>query len=78
MRVSAKELRTHTRRLLDALDRGEDVVITYRGKARARVVPIEGSPGREELLELFGIWKDHGASEDVERYVDELRTARTT
>ena len=35
MKVSAKELRTRTRELLECVARGEEVTVTYRGKARA-------------------------------------------
>jgi len=33
MRASAKELRSRSHELLEAVSRGEEVVITYRGKA---------------------------------------------
>ncbi len=41
MKATAKELRVHSRELLDAVSRGEDVVITFRGKPCARLVPYE-------------------------------------
>jgi len=40
MEISAKALRQKTRLLLDAVERGEEMTITYRGRARARVVPM--------------------------------------
>lgn len=76
MEVSVKDLRTQARRLLAAVERGEDVVITFRGKARARVVPVEEPSPRAAEEELFGIWKDHPETEDVESYVDRLRKGR--
>lgn len=76
MEVSVKDLRTQARRLLAAVERGEDVVITFRGKARARVVPVEEPLPRAAEGELFGIWKDHPETEDVQGYVDRLRKAR--
>ena len=77
MEVSAKDLRTKTKRLLDSVDRGEEVILTYRGKARARVLALEdGGPPAAEKQELFGIWRDRDDLRDVERHVDRLREAR--
>ena len=75
MKISAKELRTKTRLMLDAIDRGEQVTITYRGKPRARVVPLDAAPAEEALEDppVFGIWRDRDDVEDVQRYVDGLR-----
>ena len=76
MKVSAKDLRTRTRQLLEAVERGEEVIITYRGKARAKVVAIDSESVGFPERELFGIWRDHEESQDVERYVDRLREGR--
>ncbi len=50
MEISAKELRQKTRLLLDAVERGEEVTITYRGRARARVVRMESGSDRGFVL----------------------------
>ena len=80
MKTSAKDLRLHTRRILDAIDRGQEVTITHRGKPRARIVPIRSTrrAGRKSArtLPLFGIWKNHAASKDVAAYVNRLRRSR--
>ncbi|NOY44299.1 MAG: type II toxin-antitoxin system prevent-host-death family antitoxin [Deltaproteobacteria bacterium] len=77
MKVCAKDLRTHTRRLLEAVERGEEVIVTYRGKPRAKLVALEPRDFPEgEVQELFGIWSDYEAVEDVERYLGELRKGR--
>jgi prevent-host-death family protein len=80
MELSAKELRTRIRDLLAAVERGENVTITYRGRARARVVgtiPEQGSRKRDLVRsELFGIWRDRRDLSDVQAYVDELRRSR--
>lgn len=76
MEISVKDLRTQARRLLEALEQGEDVGITFRGKARARVAPLAEAPPRAVEGELFGIWKDHPETEDGESYVDRLRKGR--
>ena len=75
MKATAKDLRFHAKDLLDTVSRGEEVVITFRGKACAKLVPYEetSSPDRNEL---FGIWKDNDAVKDVDGYVRALRKGR--
>jgi prevent-host-death family protein len=77
MRASAKELRTKSTKILEAVSRGEEVVITYRGKARAKIIcyekPRDKGAGRHEL---FGIWADNSKVADVDRFVRELRKRR--
>lgn len=74
MYATAKELRFNVKELLDTVTRGEEVVITYRGKACAKLVPIEKETHQED--ELFGIWKDDVRSQDVDQYVRNLRKSR--
>ena len=37
MKATSKDLRFHTKEILDAAVRGEDVVITYRGKPYVKI-----------------------------------------
>jgi prevent-host-death family protein len=79
MKATAKDLRFHVKELLDAVRRGEEVIISYRGKPCAKLVPLEASQGFELSQEppaLFGIWQDNEAVDDVTSYVDELRRRR--
>jgi prevent-host-death family protein len=76
MKISTKELRTHTKQMLDSVNRGEEVIITYRGHPKARVVPLDQGSGVAEETELFGIWRDYETSTDVESFMDELRRSR--
>jgi prevent-host-death family protein len=80
MKTSAKDLRLHTRRILDAIDRGQEVTITHRGKPRAKIVPIRSarrsSKKTARALPLFGIWKDNPKTKNVAAYVDSLRSGR--
>lgn len=39
MKATAKELRFHSKALLDAVSREDSVVITFRGKPCAKLVP---------------------------------------
>ena len=78
MKATARDLRFHSRELLETVRRGEEVVITYRGKPCARLVPFEEESGADADAgrRLFGIWRDHDDSRDVEAYVRELRKGR--
>ena len=77
MRASAKGLRSKSNQILDAVLRGEDVVITYRGKARARMIRYNQTPAiKGNAHALFGMWADHSLVADVDRYVRDLRKGR--
>ena len=79
MKTTAKDLRIHTKRILEAVDRGEEVVITVRGEPRAKIVPLRmrkrGTRTRAKTP-LFGIWKDYAETKNVTAYVDSLRSGR--
>lgn len=80
MKVTTKALRTQAREILDCVDRGEPVTITYRGKARAKLVTIEEDRGsnlsESRELPVFGMWADREDLEDVTGYVRKLRKGR--
>lgn len=77
MYSTAKELRFHTKELLESVSRGEEVVITFRGKPYAKLVPFQESKKNQEInKELFGIWKDRDDMEDVDSYVRRIRKER--
>ncbi len=74
MQATAKDLRFNAGQLLDTVARGEEVIITYRGKARAKLIPFEDELDGED--DLFGIWADYDASEDVNAYIRAIRKGR--
>lgn len=77
MNATAKDLRFHSKELLETVKRGEEVLITFRGKPCAKLVPLETKKKKGKLKnELFGIWKDHEDIKDVEKYVRDLRKGR--
>jgi prevent-host-death family protein len=59
MKATAKDLRFQSRELLNTVNRGEEVVITYRGKPCAKLVPHQSEGKKNKEDELFGIRKDH-------------------
>jgi prevent-host-death family protein len=74
MTVSTKELRTRTKEIIEAMKRGEEVVITYRGKPVAKISPIKEKEDADDSL--FGVWEDNPAVENVEEFIDEVRGGR--
>jgi prevent-host-death family protein len=78
MKATAKDLRFHSKEILESVMRGEVVIITYRGKPSAKMIPVTKSSKRgEQPNHLFGIWADHEASSDVNGYVRKLRERRS-
>lgn len=76
MNATAKDLRFHSKELLDTVSRGEEVVITYRGKPCAKLVPFSEGVKEDSGKELFGLWKDHEEMQDVDAYVRKMRKRR--
>lgn len=76
MQATTKDLRLHTAEVLAATDRGESVIITFRGERRA--ILQRWSEGKmteaHERNPAFGLWADH--DKDVEETVRQLRAGR--
>jgi prevent-host-death family protein len=55
--VNVHEAKTHFSKLLEEVERGEEVIIARAGKPVAKVVPIEAEPPPRKLGQLKGqIW----------------------
>ena len=76
MKATAKDLRFHSKELLETVNRGEEVVITHRGKPCAKLVPYLGPEKSTAKKELFGIWEDNEETQNVDEYVRKLRKGR--
>jgi prevent-host-death family protein len=77
MKATAKDLRFHSKELLSTVNRGEEVIITYRGKPCAKLVPYEEvKMDKKTKNNLFGMWKDIDIIEDVDSYVRDIRKGR--
>lgn len=76
MKATAKDLRFYSKDILNAVNRGEEVVITFRGKPCAKLIPYSEEKTSEADSDLFGIWKDNKKIEDVSEYVRGLRKER--
>ena len=79
MEITTKQLRIKPGRIISQAAAGQEITITYRGKPRARIVPIEN---RRNLIldeseeELFGIWKNRKDTENVEQFIRNIRKRR--
>jgi len=78
MEVSTKELRIQPGKIIDQVVNGEEITVTFRGKALAKIVPFKKriqSVAKDEIS-IFGLWKDHDQIESVEDYVRDIRKGR--
>ena len=79
MEISIKQLRIQPGRIISEANNGQEITITYRGKASAKIVPIVNKKKLDfENMEdeLFGIWKNRKDNEDVDQYVRNMRKGR--
>lgn len=75
MTVTAKELRFNISMLFDVLSKGEDILITYRGKAKAKLISYDKSTNEEKSDSIFGMWKDK--EDSVDEVVRSMRKGRS-
>ena len=76
MKATAKDLRFNSKGLLDTVNRGEEVVITFRGKPCAKLIPYREQNEGTIKNELFGMWKNNDKVQDIDEYVRGLRKGR--
>ena len=83
MNATIVDLRYRMKDVLRAIDRGETVTVLYRGKAKARLMPIssplsisdKGTPKTADQP-LFGLWKDRDDLTDPAYWLRSLRQPR--
>jgi len=76
MKATTLDLRYKMKDILRAIDRGETVTVTYRGKEKARLVPIQAKPEKELKPTdhpAFGMWKDREDMKDPTAYIRKMR-----
>jgi prevent-host-death family protein len=78
MEISTKELRIQPGKILDQVAHGEEITVTYRGKALARIVPIASAQPNQNSSEvgIFGMWKDEPRQLTVDETVRAMRRGR--
>ena len=83
MNATIVDLRYHMKDVLLAIDRGETVTVLYRGKEKAKLVPItaasraprESAPKTKDQP-LFSLWKDRDDLAAPGSYLRKLRQPR--
>jgi prevent-host-death family protein len=74
--ATAKELRNRAAAILETVSKGNEVVITKRGKSVAILKPF-AEKGRKEFSPVgFGLWKDRNDLEGVTAWVTKQRRER--
>jgi prevent-host-death family protein len=79
MKASITDLRYRMKDLLRAIDRGETVTVLYRGKEKAKLVPIEAEKKPKMKMSehpFFGMWKDREDMKDPVAWVRKIRRSR--
>jgi antitoxin (DNA-binding transcriptional repressor) of toxin-antitoxin stability system len=75
MQATFKQLRRQTGIVMQAVERGETIILTYRGKPVAEMCAVGKEPG-EGNDTLFGIWEDNEAVTSVDDFVAKTRKGR--
>ncbi len=74
MKATAKDLRFNAKELLELVRRGEEIIITFRGKPCAKLIPISASSKKQQGKHtLFGIWQDYDLTKDINGYIRKIR-----
>ena len=74
--ATAKELRQKTAALLGEVRRGNEVVITYRGRSIAVLAPMERAKRRGFKPVGFGMWRGRRDMRSVGRWLSDARALR--
>lgn len=59
MEVTVNDLRSRTKKLLDRVVKGEELVITYHGKPCAKLVPFTETGETAGGPELYRNWREN-------------------
>lgn len=73
--TTAKELRNRTSAILENVIKGDEVVITIRGKSISVLKPINKTERKFNPVG-FGIWKGRRDMKDAAKWVSERRKER--
>lgn len=77
MKASILDLRRHMREILKALDKNEQITLTYRGREKAKIIPTGVSQSADFYKHrAFGLWKDRKDLADVAGVVRKMRKGR--
>lgn len=72
MVVSIRKLRSSTKEIFSAVERGETVLITNRGKTCAQITAVKDTRTFKNHS-AFGMWKDRKDLKNPSEYVHKIR-----
>ncbi|MCH7337088.1 type II toxin-antitoxin system prevent-host-death family antitoxin [Acinetobacter sp. NIPH 2699] len=73
MHVSTKELRIQSGKIIHQVQHGQEVTVTYRGKALAKIVPIQQQKQDDDI---FAMWQQDEHVSTVDETVRAMRQGR--
>lgn len=79
MEASVLDLRRKMKDVKSAIDRHEHVILTYRGRKFAVIIPLEDEKHHKvkaSELPAFGMWADREDMADPVAYVEKIRQPR--
>jgi prevent-host-death family protein len=74
--ATAKDLRQRTSALLDTVRRGQEIIITYRGKRVAVLAPLDRIAHKDLKPIGFSMWRRRRDRRDVTRWLGSRRAPR--
>ncbi len=74
--ATAKDLRLRTSAVLDCVRRGQEVIITFRGKRVAVLAPLRPADKKAFAPIGFGMWRRRADMRDVTQWLDRQRRPR--
>ncbi len=78
MNITVFDLRKNVKKVFAAIDRNKAATLTHHGKKKPVIVSCENYKPRISAIdhEAFGIWADREESNDIGRFVCNLRKGR--
>jgi antitoxin (DNA-binding transcriptional repressor) of toxin-antitoxin stability system len=81
MRATIVDLRYRMKDVLRAIDSGETVTVLYRGKEKAKLMPVAAAASNKSAAKtkdqpFFGMWSDREDLADPSAYLQNLRQPR--
>jgi prevent-host-death family protein len=77
--IGTFEVKTHLSQILDKVEKGEDFIITRRGKPVAKIIPLEEKPKMtfreavEAMREMRKLYRGEPGSFDIKAAIEEGR-----
>jgi len=78
-KIGAFEAKTNFSKIINEAERGNDFIVTRRGKAVARIIPFEKEPEMtrqeafEQLMEMRKLYRGEPGSFDIRAAIEEGR-----